>query len=867
MGQSYDKFADEENADKYQEEPDLDWENIQYTMPPNWKVAEEHCKSRLVAPEFKEEELKEAEECGKKIPLTACPCCGFKIHRKKLSLWCDISEFSFLGSGYPLFFIFIKYCLYLLLTILIINGGLSAYIYMSGSFCEPDVDGEIDCKKNGVSTFSYVNIKNDETKVTLQGINNLATIFIIIVFLQFFRKAQKQFSVDCDVADISTTDYSVIVKKIPTNLGENVDYDDEIKKYFENGLFPKEKEKLVVTQVNLAYNTEEKVQLLALEKEYQRDLKKNKNNQALLTETESKLKGVQDKLTKINNDFINGLSKTFCGIAFVSFETEQTKDRVLEAFNTRNPNAQLLFKNAKIAVEPAPNPNEVYWENQSVTLGSKIIRRVISFLVTLITLLACGCVIFYLLNYQEEADVIIKKSTNSTNSTNKNKTKVNATSPTSRLFLLENNSNTTNNSTAEDENFAYEIPLLVTLIGPIVSCLIVTVNIILENIAKALSEYEKFSTRTGYNISLAKKLSIAQFANTTIVTFLVCVFLTKNFYYNGGLIFTQFMVFISNAIIAPSINISFPAYIIGQLKRWFIVGKRDELMTQEEAHELAEFPQFEIAKFYAQIMQTMYLTAFYAPILPLGSLVSIIALIIHYWIHKYNLLRKCNIKFALGDQLSAEMTEMLEYFCIIFSASYFIFYYQFFEKFDVLSIIGLIIGLANAFLPMQWINEKIFTVEEAQPLKISYYQAEFEFDSNYDRENPATKEKGIEKYDQLCDAFKKGLKPKRAYNDDLIQGSPMQSANTEYQMDFKNNSLIITKNNTNIWSHKINEKGKEPYHLKVTQEGKILITDSTGKILDKFENEVGFGNHYLLLEDDGELELFDTYHVPYWKNK
>eukprot|EP00828_Plagiopyla_frontata_P005277 TRINITY_DN1209_c0_g1_i6.p7 TRINITY_DN1209_c0_g1~~TRINITY_DN1209_c0_g1_i6.p7 ORF type:complete len:102 (+),score=20.82 TRINITY_DN1209_c0_g1_i6:1648-1953(+) len=58
----------------------------------------------------------------------------------------------------------------------------------------------------------------------------------------------------------------------------------------------------------------------------------------------------------------------------------------------------------------------------------------------------------------------------------------------------------------------------------------------------------------------------------------------------------------------------------------------------------------------------------------------------------------------------------------------------------IISFIGLVIGFINAVLPMQTINEKLFNIDhhKAAALEITYDDAEKDFDTNYDIENPAT---------------------------------------------------------------------------------------------------------------------------------
>jgi len=44
-------------------------------------------------------------------------------------------KFSYLGSGYPLFFHFIKYCVYMLLIMLITSGIIQIVINSTGTKC------------------------------------------------------------------------------------------------------------------------------------------------------------------------------------------------------------------------------------------------------------------------------------------------------------------------------------------------------------------------------------------------------------------------------------------------------------------------------------------------------------------------------------------------------------------------------------------------------------------------------------------------------------------------------------------------------------------------------------------------------------
>lgn len=78
---------------------------------------------------------------------------------------------------------------------------------------------------------------------------------------------------------------------------------------------------------------------------------------------------------------------------------------------------------------------------------------------------------------------------------------------------------------------------------------------------------------------------------------------------------------------------------------------------------------------YAVILNTLFCTAFYAPILPITLFWGLLSIFLHYWTDKYTLLRTKCVKYNMSSDLSTEMTEHLEYFLPIYSCSGLMFHY------------------------------------------------------------------------------------------------------------------------------------------------------------------------------------------------
>lgn len=65
---------------------------------------------------------------------------------------------------------------------------------------------------------------------------------------------------------------------------------------------------------------------------------------------------------------------------------------------------------------------------------------------------------------------------------------------------------------------------------------------------------------------------------------------------------------------------------------------------------------------YATVLNTIFITAFYAPLIPIGLLWTLIGIFFLYWIEKFKLLNCNSVKSYQGATLPNSMTEILEWF-------------------------------------------------------------------------------------------------------------------------------------------------------------------------------------------------------------
>jgi len=104
---------------------------------------------------------------------------------------------------------------------------------------------------------------------------------------------------------------------------------------------------------------------------------------------------------------------------------------------------------------------------------------------------------------------------------------------------------------------------------------------------------------------------------------------------SGGLVTNENSVFISNAFLNPLLYTLNIAYLMKEYKRKNCkkLGEKCPL-TQSQANKLWENPSFPIQSASAILINTIWFTAFYASLIPLGMVFSLICLIYEYWIFK-----------------------------------------------------------------------------------------------------------------------------------------------------------------------------------------------------------------------------------------
>ncbi|KAL4466145.1 hypothetical protein ABPG72_000691 [Tetrahymena utriculariae] len=683
-------------------------------IPPDFKLAEDHKKATRVGPLLNQ---KGNQTSNLQKSCDRCDCCGRNVDRKALNLDCQVTDLSFLGSGFPMFFQFIKLTTFYLIFILLVGGLYNIFNNEDGNQCQQHnaLEG---CFKNWVNVYTLGNRSKDSETIMMQQWLNLLTLIGLVALVQFIIYSQRQQEQLNDQIYVSPGDYTVMINNIPVHsdnlmTSQNVDVDSDLKKFLEDHQLIGAD--LKVAKINLCYNLSELYKLRdekqKIVKEKQKILKKQikqQNFYDLLTVSflDEKIKQSNQKIEDFEQKMAEGkgsefMSKYFVGIALVSLETESQKEQLLQLAEQK----QFLYKNIYLEISQAPEPTEIFWENLNVSILSRIIRIAASILLGL-AFLACGSFFIY--------------------------------------YLCEKQYNYVNS--LHDVTSFYE-KAVIQIIPLLISCLISIINQILVLVVGIVVDFKRLHTRTYYNLAFAYFVCIAQFGNSILVPLLVKVMINETSYYSmlynrSGVLMNQNHIFLFNTFLPLGMFfVSYPNLIKNFIRNRVLKNQDKCVLTQKELQNVFEEPPFLIEFQYSQTMRTLFMTLAYCTIMPFCLIYSILALIIQYFTAKYDLIKRTFVPFNMGSSLSYNMIKMLKMSIIIYSLSSFFFTLMTVHshQFNFPAFIGIIISIVHFFIPIQKLNLKYFKIQRAVNNSEKYDKVKLNFITDYDRENPATK--------------------------------------------------------------------------------------------------------------------------------
>jgi hypothetical protein len=207
---------------------------------------------------------------------------------------------------------------------------------------------------------------------------------------------------------------------------------------------------------------------------------------------------------------------------------------------------------------------------------------------------------------------------------------------------------------------------------------------------------------------------------------------------------------ISNAILPPLLQFFSPKAGWRWLKRRKAMGQGEKCkLTQQEANILSEEVPINMPNLCAGLMKTYLLSLMYAPVLPIGLLIGLAAVMLQYWVNKYMLLRRHSRPVRLSDELDDMMLQFVALGCAAYAASTYYFFYDLDSDLFLPGAIACGLTLVYLFTPLQrmfklclrkqLIVENVAALSETQK---TYEESAVDFITDYDRANPTTAEEG-----------------------------------------------------------------------------------------------------------------------------
>ena len=868
-----------------------------------------------------------------------CNCCNLPCETpgiiQPFSFCENVENFSICGRAVPLYFYFIKYCIYCLIIILIvmsipisyINYGItseiksfcisirnseniiyekinnSCEVYLNKNYTDENIFLKFfwEVSSDNLQNYNYIYINSTENhninrfifyNYSLFGYICMLSLFFINIYFIILLKAQIKVG---KIENVHPSDYTLLITNLTKIMREfkekrnkieniingknnnddfkgglfdyeynNLEHLNNIKseivlfiQYLKDNLFYNEKLKqnFNIFNLNLCFKLNdfmilkekyEECKYKAFQIEYNPyQIEKNQINNytgknsryysSIFTYFGLDCLCCSDKgitLEDLNNEkniYVRRLNllvnKTklshFCGCAFVSFNTTKEKEEFYNNYphfliefifyyikkglyyscyccTNKNDNLNKKYRNKRIRVYLAPEPEDIIWENLEFTIFQRFYRIFFIYFLSLILIL-----IAFLIVYE--------------------------------LTLLQDTIND-NWRGIKKYGGAFLITIIISLI-----------NLIFEYIMNYFTKMEKQKSMTNHYLSFSIKLTVFTFVSSSLVP-LIPNILNNNLkkHNNRNLITSILFIFLANSFLTPIIWTVNIRLIIKKIRIYFLEKKKvpDSMhyKTQKELNELYELPDMDISSKYSYISKTLFMTVFYLPIFPLGVLISLIGLILAYFLEKYNFTHHYKRPEMLNEKMGEIHFNFFISVQIVYSIGNYIFIKDLLEN-DYWKVVNIALFCIFSIIPytkpitLYFNCSKDFNIESQ-----TYNELYFSFYNDYQRQNPFTKKQGL--YFYINELKNKGYVSNYLYEimEKNIERLNIMSIyhNAYFNRNIRESRTILNKNNRR---YSIKELKKNLKKMILEKENKIKsfndsIINTNKKNKNDYENRL-----------------------------
>ena len=677
---------------------------------------------------------------GQKIDENAevCECCRLPLKQRKFPLCTRLHLLGELGSSFPLYYdmargvvISLSLCFSIACIACIIDNS------MAGRYTEWTYDKS----SNAITPANFGNIWLSEAARKSQGFGSALKIpiwqpilhvivcVLLMIVYPFILKKVKEDSVDIDINYDTSADYTLFLKGLPSRYSK-----EELKNEIVNN-FPELEIDIVnivctydIAQCSkIAQDLSKWHMKLDFIRKYEskynkRPVKKifcKKKPYETVEECERQIK----EREQILSDYLTSMSiDKQTPYAFVTFSSQVQAREIEEAWSPTawrsifnffcwlQARGEFRFKGKYLRAEMAPDSCDINWENLAISGYKKFFQRFVTLVMMLITIVITFVIVYFTAKWKRQ--VYKEKESNS-------------------LQYL-------------------------TAATIFTSLITITVNVLVSRLMRIFAQMEKHNTWSAYNVSVMDRIVVFMFVNTVLIHIVVYSDHNSDWFCEGGLIYSVFWLQVLNAGVSPLVHLINPKYQLRRIRRYFAVkaAKAGELqMTQREANELFMGPNVDLADRFASILKTCCLSLFFAPIVPIGPLIGIVAILIEVGIFNYMLLRvhcrprKHNVSLVL------RAVKWIPWAILVYSIGILGFFYFLTPEIVWLCWVNFALAIFSINIPFSYVTMKWFkadTIEHLRAIiatnKDNFFTHLKSFYSDFERDNPITSTTGWERW-------------------------------------------------------------------------------------------------------------------------
>lgn len=591
-----------------------------------------------------------------------------------------ISAFSSFGIGLQLYFHFVK-CLAVLFFLISLVSVWPMVVHSQGEGIKEDLDREHAYGALSLANQNEESVRDNKPQVVAA---DLTYTGLFILFLVFYRFSAGRIVRKNDLETHKVSSFAVTAKQLPATCTV-----EEVKVHFQQ-FGP-------VTQVHLArvyndklYDYHKRAQLsYSLGAAFLKAKAKGKASSSTIKLLQMRIKQFDQRIKKKEQSDLRSYEHFPVNRAYIVFETIEDRNSCLKQYkkerkwwrSERKQRVELQFQGKyPLHVKPAPEPSIILWENLELTLFKKFIRVVVIALVTLAILVGTIALLFWLKSRESSLPTALEcKSDGFTSSTSfssnyTSEYEVNCYCLTRSLSSIVDGDRdcdlvkcVTLNHFCADFLDAWTVALytkIITSVG------IILINFFLLIVLKLLTAIERPPTLDKLKLSLLKKVFVAMFINTTIITVLVNAdfqaYIAAYGIFDGSYSdFSQgwYLSVGSTIVVTLFINVFSPhcvnLLVLRTIRRCLRCCCWRRAKTQQELNGLFVGPEFDLAVKYAVVLNLVFSCFLYSGGMPLLNCFCFIGLFFIYWTDKYLVLRYYKKPPVYNETLNTQAVNFL----------------------------------------------------------------------------------------------------------------------------------------------------------------------------------------------------------------